>query len=296
MRIVVFVNFNKYLHLTPPLIKTQDHVQASGCFFLSSFTLVSQNKTLDPSWFKGEHFVIYTKCKTAVIFCENTQQDYTFCGSTRNCNGLFVNPGDTFLVNLENKSQNVNVVGNISFQNYLPPVSNYTFQFVNNCIPPLPLQIVIPLTAVPGSSFQIVAQNTLYDPPQPPFAATIPIPMTIHVGWQQLLNTTALSNFTICPEEVDATSTDVSLFELKDPEKHISLYPNPTSKSIHLISDRKYDNLSVIIYDMHGRAIKIIDAMDEEMEIEELTNGIYNVFIYNGESLIEIKKLVVLKE
>lgn len=264
-------------------------------FSVLSFTLFSQSNLISPSWFKGEHFVIYTKCKTAVIFCENTQQDYTFCGSNRNCYGLFVNPGDTFLVNLENKSQNLNVVGTISFQNYLPSVLNYTFQFVNNCIPPQPLQIVIPLTAVPGSSFQIVAQNTLYDPPQPPYAATIPVPMTIHVGWQQPANTTALSDFTICPEEVDTTSTDVSVAELKDMGKHFSLYPNPASKSVHLISNKKEDHLNVVIYGVHGNVIKTIEVMDQEMDIEELTNGIYHVFIYRDKSLIETKKLVVLR-
>lgn len=113
-------------------------------FIFVGANLFSQNNLTSSNGFKGDHFVIYTKCKTAVLFCESTQQDYTFCGAEKNCQGLFVMPGDTFLLNYEDKLQSKAIVADISFQSYLPGVSGYTFFPVDSCIPPQPLQIYYP--------------------------------------------------------------------------------------------------------------------------------------------------------
>lgn len=259
--------------------------------FLSPFGFSQNSKS--PEWFKGEHFVIYNKCKTAVIFCENTQQNYSFCGSNLNCQGLFVKPGDTFYVNLENKSQNVNVVGDLTFQNYLPAVSNYTFEFVNNCIPNTALQITIPLNSVPGSSFQIEAQNTLYDPPQPPYSATIPIPIRIYVGGQKPMYTSALSEFTVCPEAIDTSSSDVSVHS-HEKALEILVYPNPASSIISIkladgsVSTEKY---SIKIVDVVSREI-LTEKYKEKIDISHLEKGIYFLSLYQNNQLIGMKKVV----
>lgn len=266
------------------------------CRFLCAFVLIganlfSQNNLSAPHWFKGDHFVIYNKCKTAVLFCESTQQDYTFCGATKNCQGLYVMPGDTFLLNYEDKLQSMSIIADISFQNYLPAVSGHTFLPVANCIPSQPLQIVIPLNAVSGSSFQVNAQSPVYSPPET-FLPWVPLPIYVYVGGQQPANTSALSGFTACPV-ADTPATDVMVKDLAD-QGQFSIYPNPTNSSIHLkIGETKAaaNAYNIKLIDVLGKEI-LTENYKEEIDISHLEKGIYFLSLYQNGSLLATKKLI----
>ncbi len=262
-------------------------------FFAFSFigaTLFSQSQLKAPEWFKSDHFVIYNKCKTAVLFCESTQQDYTFCGATKNCQGLYAMPGDTFLLNYEDKSQSMTIVADISFQNYLPAVSSHTFLPVVNCIPPQALQIVIPLNAVSGSSFQVTAQNPAYLPAES-FLPSIPLAIYVYVGGQQPANTSALSAFTNCPV-ADTATTDVSVKELKD-QGNMTVYPNPANSVIHLkiINRAALTAYTIRITNILGKEI-LNENYKEELDISHLEKGIYFLSLYQNGTLLCTKKLI----
>ena len=166
---------------------------------VTSFLGYAQKKTTNPSSFKGEHYAFYTKCFAPITFCEVTQQTYTSCGSVKNCYGIYVMPGDTFYVNIEDKNQQEVISADITFGGYFPTIFNVIFKPIdNNCIPQQALQIAIPLTAVPGSSFQIINQNIAYVNNQTSQPG-LPNPYNIFVGGQQPQFTFALSDFTVCP-------------------------------------------------------------------------------------------------
>ena len=262
--------------------------------FLCAFIFIgaisfSQTNLVSPAWFKGDHFVIYNKCKTAVLFCESTQQDYTFCGATKNCQGLYVMPGDTFLLNYEDKLQSMSIVSDISFQNYLPVVSGHTFLPVANCIPPQPLQIVIPLNAVSGSSFQINAQSPAYLPAET-FQPWVPLPIYVYVGGQQPANTTALSNFTSCPV-ADSSTTDVFVEELTD-QNSFTIYPNPSEGIIKIKCKMIHEKpLTARLVDVLGKEI-LNENHKEEIDISHLEKGIYFLSLYQNGSLLSTKKVM----
>jgi hypothetical protein len=171
-------------------------------FFAVTTVAFSQNPPSQVQWFKGEHFVLYNKCLAPIIFCENTQQTYNFCSSYSNCYGLYVMPGDTFYVNLEDKNQSKTIAADISFSGYFPTLTQVVFIPVNNisqCLPPQALQIVIPLNATLGSSFLIEAQNVNYVNAIPNNPAS-PLPIPIQIGGTNSQLMVSLSDFTVCPQ------------------------------------------------------------------------------------------------
>lgn len=251
----------------------------------------SQTHIIQPDWFKGDHFVIYNKCKTAVLFCESTQQDYTFCGASKNCQGLYVSPGDTFFLNYEDKLQSKNIVADISFQNYLPGISSHTFLPVADCIPPQPLQINIPMNAVSGSSFQITAQNPAYVPAEP-FQPWIPLPIYVYVGDQQPANTSALAGFTNCPvtEAVDTTSA-VYVKEFAE-QNQFTIYPNPSEGIVTITcATTNTRDLTMRLTNILGKEI-LNSPYKEELDISYLEKGIYFLSLYQNGSLLSTKKVV----
>jgi hypothetical protein len=259
-------------------------------FIFISFISFSQINSISPSWFKGDHFVIYNKCKTAVLFCESTQQDYTFCGATKNCQGLFVVPGDTFLLNYEDKLQSKTIVADISFQNYLASVPGYTFLPVDSCIPPQPLQIIIPLNAVNGSSFQINAQSPAYYPAES-FLPSVPLPIYVYVGGQKPVNTTALSDFTNCPiPQVIDTTTDVFVKELLNINDFI-IYPTPLNSTL-FIDDKKsqFKNSTIEIKNYLGEIV-FSSPFNVEINISELCAGMYFLTLQDKQNKKTVKIL-----
>lgn len=240
-----------------------------------------------PSTFKGEHYALYNKCKSAVTFCEITQQDYLSCGSVKNCYGLYVLPGDTFYINIEDKNQSESISADISFGGYFPAITAFTFQPIDfNCTPQQALKIIIPLTATIGSSFQVIAQNVSYVNPQP-FIPGTPEPFYIFVGGQQPLYTFALSDFTNCPfiEEVAIQELDLTHYMSV-------LFPNPANDIVYLLGStyRFYD---LEIYDMLGNLIlKNTDA--NSIELSSLNNGIYFCRVICNKKILTSEKVIVI--
>lgn len=253
---------------------------------LFSNFLLAQLNLQNPIWFKGDHFVAYNKCRKAVIFCENTQQDYTFCGAFINCQGLYVNPGDTFYINYEDKWQSKKIVADVLFQGYLPVISGHTFEPVFNCIPPAAIQINIPLTAIPGSSFQITVQNATYDPPETN-VPNIPYPFLIYVGGQPAPNTISLADYASCDisQQEDTSAVGVSVKELSP--LTLNIYPNPTRDVLHLYDAvNDLHTASVLISGLPGNLILSM-PFKPEIDLSSLSAGIYfiTISIPNGLSI-----------
>lgn len=257
--------------------------------FVVSFVCFSQNSVTSPLSFKGEHYALYNKCKTAVTFCELTQQDYTSCGSVKNCYGLYVMPGDTFYINIEDKNQSETISADISFGRYLTAVNNFTFEPIDiNCMPQQALQIAIPLTATIGSSFQIVAQNTanVYIPT---YIAGVPPPFNIYVGGQQPQFTFALSDYTACP-----MMEEVSVKENGLRETATFFSPNP-SQGIFFFNSIHRRNFDVIVYDAVGNIVYEKTLNEHSMDLSTLSDGMYLCKIFSGQNMIMFQRLVILK-
>ncbi len=249
----------------------------------------SQNKATTLLGSKGEHYALYNKCKTAVMFCELTQQGYTSCGSVKNCYGLYVLPGDTFYINIEDKNQGEVISADMSFDGYFPSISSFTFEPVdNNCMATQALQIAIPLTAIAGSSFQIVAQNTDYvnsalTPGTPP-------PFPIYVGGQQAPYTFALSDFTTCPVVEEVSVREIPLQELK-----LMIYPNPTSGEVYLQNfNSKQTSYVVELYDVLGNKIFTRQHMvTEKLTLPQVANGIYFFRVLADSNMAASQRLII---
>lgn len=264
-----------------------------------SFMGYSQNSEQKTQGFKGDHFVLYNKCLSAIIFCESTQQNYNFCTAYNNCYGLYVMPGDTFYVNLEDNIQQQIISADISFSGYFPAMTQVVFQPVNNslqCIPPQALQIVIPLTATLGSSFQIQAQNPVYVG-NTATTPTTPLPMTIQIGGFNSQLTTSLSDFTLCPiPDVEDTS-QVAVHEIGLIKNSISISQNPTAGNLKIeIGDFK-KQIDYIVLDIQGNLIDhgILYASSNEVQLHTISSGLYFISFYSEGYLIETKKIIISK-
>lgn len=240
-----------------------------------------------PSTFKGEHYALYNKCKSAVTFCEITQQDYLSCGSVKNCYGLYVLPGDTFYINIEDKNQSESISADISFGGYFPAITAFTFQPIDfNCTPQQALKIFIPLTATIGSSFQVTAQNVSYVNPQA-FIPGTPEPYNIFVGGQQPLYTFALADFTDCP-----FIEEVGIQELESTKDNPMIYPNPAKDFIYLLNSN-YKSYNLEIYDALGSLI-LKDLISNVIDLTVLGNGIYYCKIFQNDKLLTKEKLILI--
>lgn len=258
-------------------------------FLLISWGCLSQNKVVESQEPKGDHFLFYNKCFLAITFCEITQQTYTICGAVKNCYGLYVMPGDTFYLQVEDKNQTEDIFTDIYFDGYLPTINGFTFQPVdNNCYPSNAIQIVIPLTAVPGSSFQITAQNTSYVNSSL-LSSGVPAPYNIYIGGQQPQYTFALSDFTICP-----IIEQVSVKELTSETNTSILYPNPSTGTVSLINHIPVDCI-LEVYDLLGNKIFRQTSIPNTVDITELSNGVYLCKLISNNKLIASEKLILIK-
>jgi hypothetical protein len=242
-------------------------------FMLLVNQVFSQSSLSRPLSFKGEHYALYSKCWQAITFCEITQQTYTSCGSVKNCYGLYVLPGDTFYINIEDKTQSQVISADISFSGYFSPISGFIFKPIDaNCIPEQALLIAIPLTAVPGSSFQIENQNISYV--NSALSPGIPQPFNIYVGGQQPQFTFALSDFTGCPV-VD----DVGINIDQTYPNHV-IYPNPTNANLNITDEQNELQLAVVeITNALGQIILSV-PFAKELNVSHLPQGMYMLFIH----------------
>lgn len=251
-------------------------------FIVILFNLATgQNIKRNISTFKGTHYALYTKCGQAITFCELTQQDYTSCGSVKNCYGLYVMPGDTFLVNIEDKTQSEILAADLSFDNYFPSISSFTFLPIdNNCVPQQALQICIPLNAIPGASFQIVAQNTHYVV-NTSLTSSNPQNYYIFVGGQQPQFTFSLSDFTVCPLVDDVSiETDKNYFSILN---DAFIYPNPTHNFINIdLNNLYFNNYFIELKDLYGKTI-LSFPFSKQIDVSNLPQGLYFLSVKNNE-------------
>jgi hypothetical protein len=178
----------------------------------------------------------------------------------------------------------------MSFTGYFPALANVIFQPIdNNCVPQQALQIAIPLTAVPGSSFQIEAQNTAYVN-SPTLTPGVPEPFNIYVGGQQPSFTFALLDFTICP-----VVEQVSVRELNSQKETQIFYPNPSNGTLFLLNLHSTDYI-LEIYDVIGNKVfKQTSSPLNSFDMMELSNGLYLCKIISNNKLVASEKLILIK-
>lgn len=268
-------------------------------FFAVSTLAFSQNITQQVQWFKGEHFVLYNKCLTPIIFCENTQQTYNFCSSYSNCYGLYVMPGDTFYLNLEDKNQSKSIAADISFSGYFPTLTQVAFLPVNNisqCLPPQALQIVIPLNATLGSSFLIEAQNVNYVTALPNNPAT-PLPMPIQIGGTISQSMTSLSDFTVCPQIDEIDTTQVGLNEVDLLKNTIAISPNPVIDNLEIKIHVFQKQIQYEIVRIDGCVVKSgkLESSINDVQLNNLPTGMYVISFSLNNLVFVTKKFVVTK-
>lgn len=268
-------------------------------FFAVSTLAFSQNITQQVQWFKGEHFVLYNKCLAPIIFCENTQQTYNFCSSYSNCHGLYVMPGDTFYLNLEDKNQSKSIAADISFSGYFPTLTQVLFLPVNNisqCLPPQVLQIVIPLNATLGSSFLIEAQSVNYVNAIPNNPAT-PLPMPIQIGGTSSQLMTSLSDFTVCPQIDEIDTTQVGLNEVNVFKNTLTISPNPVINNLEINIHTFHTPIQYKIVDISACIVKsgTLESSTNDVELANLPDGLYVISFSLNNLVFETKKLVIIK-
>ncbi|MDF2449858.1 MAG: Secretion system C-terminal sorting domain [Bacteroidota bacterium] len=239
--------------------------------------------------FKGEHYALYNKCKAAVTFCELTQQEYTSCGSVKNCYGLYVLPGDTFFITIEDKTQTQTISADISFGGYFPAISSFTFEPIDmNCMPQQALQIAIPLLATQGSSFEITAQNTAFVS-NPALDAGVPQPFTIFIGGQQPDFTFALSDYSACP-----VMEDVSVKENSMEASTVLFFPNPSSGIVYFNTEFA-SPLKVNILDALGQIVLENTLHKHSLDLMSLKNGIYFCRIFEDTKPPKLQRIIIQK-
>jgi hypothetical protein len=266
-------------------------------FFAVTTVAFSQNPPSQVQWFKGEHFVLYNKCLAPIIFCENTQQTYNFCSSYSNCYGLYVMPGDTFYVNLEDKNQSKTIAADISFSGYFPTLTQVVFIPVNNisqCLPPQALQIVIPLNATLGSSFLIEAQNVNYVNAIPNNPAS-PLPIPIQIGGTNSQLMVSLSDFTVCPQIDEIDTTQVGLNEVDVLKNTITISPNPVINNLEINIRVFQTPIQYGIMGIDGCVVKSgkLESSINDVQLNNLPAGMYFISFSLNNLVFETKKLVI---
>ena len=77
---------------------------------------------------------------------------------------------------------------------------------------------------------------------------------------------------------------------------HFSIYPNPTSGIVNLVAENSIDLESAKIYSVQGNLVKTFSAkeleLSNQLNISELSSGVYFLQLHSGESEI-VRKLIV---
>ncbi|MDW7692566.1 T9SS type A sorting domain-containing protein [Flammeovirgaceae bacterium SG7u.111] len=75
-------------------------------------------------------------------------------------------------------------------------------------------------------------------------------------------------------------------------QQRLILYPNPSSSFFAISTDLKIDKL--IIYDLHGKEVRVVGKTDGQIMIEALPAGLYTLKFFVGKRFLT-KRLVVEK-
>lgn len=84
----------------------------------------------------------------------------------------------------------------------------------------------------------------------------------------------------------------LSIEKLTSSKSRINLFPNPANNFITLTGAS--DNARVSIIDLNGKLVKELTySINKEINVDELSKGIYNLIIQNSDKSIEIKTLII---
>ena len=163
-------------------------------------------------------------------------------------------------------------------------------------MPQQALQIVIPISAVPGSSFQIVTQNISYVNNTSMQPGT-PYPFDIYVGGLQPQYTYALADFTVCPTVEVIDTNQVNVYEIHSVKNKISVSPNPTNNILEIEIQNFQKPIKYKLSDTQGNIVKfgVFEIKTNTMQLNSLSSGLYFISFYSEEKLIETQKIIIIK-
>ena len=74
----------------------------------------------------------------------------------------------------------------------------------------------------------------------------------------------------------------------------LSLYPNPTSAYVCINTNPSYCN-KALLHDLSGKRVKVLEIQNAEtmLQLEGLAKGTYLLSLYNDESLMTTKKVIL---
>ena len=79
--------------------------------------------------------------------------------------------------------------------------------------------------------------------------------------------------------------------------KEISIYPNPFSSSTTLHFDNLLDDANISVYNYNGQMVKQLENVSGQTAVllrDDLTSGVYYVFINQNNSTLAIEKIVII--
>ncbi|MFZ4399610.1 MAG: DUF4465 domain-containing protein [Bacteroidales bacterium] len=96
-----------------------------------------------------------------------------------------------------------------------------------------------------------------------------------------------------CMDNFNGVNPVISVFDLKNSDSWIHIYPNPFIETIQIECDKKDENLNVVIYDNLGKEIINIGNENQEftLNLADLLQGIYFVKI-SGSDFIQYRKII----
>ncbi|MFP9114077.1 T9SS type A sorting domain-containing protein [Flavobacterium sp. RHBU_3] len=78
----------------------------------------------------------------------------------------------------------------------------------------------------------------------------------------------------------------------KEPIEGLNIYPNPASGGRLYITSKSGQNKDVEIYDVLGKRVLAVNLTGKEVNISELTPGVYIIKVKEGDAT-ETRKLIV---
>ncbi len=96
---------------------------------------------------------------------------------------------------------------------------------------------------------------------------------------------------------VDSIDVVYSMFLSVKPQQpvDISIYPNPANEVLNILMQNSTSNYSVSIFNLVGKEVSHIDLVNgkNQLNVSELTPGVYFYSIKNNSDILETKKLII---
>lgn len=78
-------------------------------------------------------------------------------------------------------------------------------------------------------------------------------------------------------------------------DSDINIFPNPASSIIHIQSQQNTTPVTISLFDATGKLVRSIETVSEnaELQVSDLTNGVYFLFVNFGNGKSETKKILI---